>query len=124
MSKSRARFGPYDETVGARRKKKAAGLSPLGAYVRTIRTLLGAEKYGADQADRYTQTEFGEDLDIGQTHVARIERGDRLPSPDTLEKLRRATVRAGREPMGLIYAWLEQQELFSFVEDIKREKLK
>jgi len=48
----------------------------LGEKLRTLRKRQGL-----------TQTELADMLDIGQSHVVRMERGERLPSLEVLDKL-------------------------------------
>lgn len=127
MSKTIGATTAYDFPVGARRKRKEAEQHPLGDFVKKLRLEIGRRKYTAETANLYTQTMFGDDLSdegISQTHVSRIEEGERLPGPDLLLLLRRQVVKINQDPMGLVYAWLEEQGLDLFVEDIKRERTK
>lgn len=112
----------YDLTVGARRKPQPVSTGPLATYIRNLRLELGTIRYTAERADEYTQSQFADDLKISQVHVARLERYGKLPKPALLKKIRVFVGKAGLDPMGFVYAWLEQQGLHEFIEDIKRER--
>lgn len=76
----------------------------------------------SDALEFTDQTAFAKKLGITQTGVARIVSGKRKPKPETLRALYTATVEAGKDPMELIYLWLELIELEVFKGEIKRKR--
>lgn len=68
------------------------------------------------------QTAFAKRLGLTQTGVARLVKNQRTPKPATLKALYSATIEAGKDPMELIYLWLEMQGLEVFKGEIKRKR--
>ena len=96
----------YDFRVAARKNSKT-----LGGLVKELRILRGPD-----------QTSFAKEIGLTQTAVARLEKSERMPKPSTLKALRAALRAEGKDPMELVYLWLEAQGLEDFVADIKRDR--